>query len=195
MSIRRRLALLICPELASPEKVTSVTSRDQILLSLADQYAAAAAVSDWAIAERAGVNNRAVFLMREGKSVTQPTASALYEFFYSNRRVFAEWPVSAEDEKRFFRVDCIPAIEKVGGHEAVHAIITESGRARTVGAVLTWTRRGVPGYGRRLIEAFARRHGIKLSDQDFELAKLSKPEIMALRASAPRPSTNKEDAA
>lgn len=105
MSLRRRLALMICPELASPESVTSVTSRDQILLSLADQYAAATAVSDWAIAERAGVNNRAVFLMREGKSVAQPTASALYEFFYSNRKVFSRWPVSPEDEKRYFRVD------------------------------------------------------------------------------------------
>jgi len=108
MSLRRRIALWICPELRSQARVSAASSRDQVLIALADQYRAACDVSDWGIAERAGVNNRAIMLLRDGKTVRTETASSLFEFFRANRKLLKVWPVTPEDEKRFFQVDCIP---------------------------------------------------------------------------------------
>lgn len=191
MGFRRRLALFICPELAASTRVNCVTSRDQLLVKLADLYAEATSTSDWEIAARAGVNNRALILLRDGKTVRPKTAAALFELFRSSRAKMPCWPVSPEDERRFFRVDCIPAVEKVGGAHAVHSLVVASGRSRTLDAVYSWTRRGLPCYARRLISQFARENGVALGDEDFEVAKLTALEIQRLKAAAP--STAKSD--
>lgn len=82
LNLRRRIALAVCPELSSTTQRAESSehlqdNRISSLLKLVDAFQMATALSDWEIADRAGVNNRAVHILRDGSQLHQRSAARL----------------------------------------------------------------------------------------------------------------------
>ena len=194
--IRRRVALFICPELRpsviSDEKRDRAPSVIDALLTLCDAFQARTALSDWELAAKAGVNNRAIKILRSGSPVSDKTAARLFEYFEEMWPKSVAWPLDDQTTARFGTILTIPVIELLGGHEAMLALIRESGRKRSKDAVRSWARRsGMPGYARELARSECQLRGIPLKATDFEPARLTPAQIDRLRT---RPTPNKEAA-
>ncbi len=190
MSIRRRLALWLCPELlqipistAPPDEQVNAISA---LLSLINAYQQQTGFSDWEVASRAGANNRAIFILRDGRPIAEKTAARLFEYLQEAWPSSLEWPLTEAETARFATIYVIPAMEMVGGKHQVHALIEASGRTRTIDAVQTWVRReGMPEYARYLVRHFGEKHGISFTNDDFLPTRMTPAEITKLRLVAP----------
>lgn len=190
--LRRSLAAAICPELArtkvevgvAPARPAGGSERNVIsgLLILTDAFQFATALSDWEVARRAGVNNRAIIILRRGSPVAPRTAARLFEFFEEAWPVGMVWPLDSETNALFGTILTIPAIEMVGGIEAMHELVRASGRKRTKGAIQAWAARsGMPEYARHLAMMECARLGVTVSAKDFESARLSPRQIVDLQ--------------
>lgn len=183
---RRRVALTICPELCGQTR--QVENHDHLqdnrissLLKLVDAFQAATALSDWEIADRAGVNNRAVHILRSGSQLHQRSAARLFEYLEEAWPQSEPWPLDDAATAKFGTVLTIPVIELLGGTDAMLRLIHESGRRRTKDAVLSWARRsGMPEYAKHLARAECEARGIKVGDADFQPARLTPTQITKL---------------
>lgn len=206
MSLRRRIALLICPDLdpapkgslpvfcsvrtkmGNSQKVEQVPNRNVIsaLLALTDAFQRATALSDWEIAARAGVNNRAIKILRGGSPIHPTSTARLFEFFEEAWPETEPWPLDDATTARFGTVLTIPVIERLGGPDAMLALIVRSGRKRTKDAVLSWARRaGMPAYARSIAHNECRRLGMSPEETEFEPTRLTPAQITHLRSSSP----------
>lgn len=184
--LRRSVALIICPQLRPSAAGAQQCDRDlgaiSALLALCDAFQAETAISDWEIASRAGVNNRAIKILRGGAGVSAKTAARLFEYFEEAWPKGARWPLDEEATARFGTVLTIPIIEMLGGHDAMLALVIESGRKRTKDAVQSWARRaGMPEYARQLAARECERRGIAITASDFEPSRLTPAQIERLR--------------
>lgn len=192
LTTRRRIALLICPELRLEIKEPQPTDDGNqniiaALLALIDAFQEETALSDWEIPVRAGVNNRAIKILRGGSPVSPKTTARLFEFFEETWPKTVPWPLDHATTARFGTVLTIPLIERLGGPDAMLALIVESGRKRTKDAVLSWARRsGMPAYARSLARNECLRRGVPVLQADFEPTRLTPAQITHLRTSSPK---------
>lgn len=203
--LRRSVAAFIYPEMLRDERQKKDEGDDQkvgvdqniisALLTLTNAFQAQTAVSDWEVAGRAGVNNRAIMILRRGSVVAPRTAARLFEYFEESWPVSLAWPLDAAVTALFGTILTIPVIEKVGGPDAMLDLIRQSGRKRTKGAVASWaSRSGMPDYARTLASNECQRSGIAVSADDFDPTRLTPAQIDALRHIARAPKSKKEAA-
>lgn len=153
------------------------------LLRLVDTYQQATGVSDWEVTKSAGVNNRATIILRRGSPVHPNTSAKLFEYIKKTWPDGVAWPLDEIATTRFGTILTIPAIEKIGGPEAMLRLIEKSGRKRTIGAVYSWAgRSGMPEYARYLARSTFEAQGIDFSEADFSPKRLTPTQITALRA-------------
>lgn len=221
LTLRKRIALAICPELGTEsaarramkaraewlveERAHLARQRDptagfagdavddaiaampevnviSALVRLVDDFQQNTALSDWEVATRAGVNNRAVKILRRGSPLAPKTAAKLFEYLEEAWPEGLTWPLDEAATRHFGTVLTIPAIEKVGGPDAMLDLIRASGRKRTIDAVRSWaSRSGMPEYARYLAKADCTARGIELNQADFEPSRLTPAQITNLR--------------
>lgn len=95
MSIRRLLALWLCPELAQPkvsEASLPLMTNAQMLVALADAFASHANVSHWRVSYLARGDGQFFDRLRKGKTCTIKTATTVLAWFDQNWPSDLDWP-------------------------------------------------------------------------------------------------------
>lgn len=165
--LRKRLALWICPELQASKPATFQSGQQQAILALYHAYSGHTGRSHWEICEAAGVNNRAIQYLEDGRTVQPRTLSKLFWHFEAVWPAGLPWPIQEGVETGFF-IPKVPVIERLGGVDAVIALLKSRGITRSRETVLTWPRRrGVPRYAQRIFADHFASLGIEINESDY----------------------------